>query len=81
MLDVMLALANSVRLLALSHAHRHVLDSLLCAGLIALCCVVLAVDAGQQARTHKKGPQKPKNGQVRSSLKTNEKNGKRLIGK
>ena len=36
MLD-MLALANSVCLLALSHSDRHVLDLLLCAGLIALC--------------------------------------------
>ena len=60
----MLALANSVYLLALSRSDRHVLDLLLCAGLIALCCAVLccavlcfafdtaAVDARQHAGTY-----------------------------
>ena len=42
MLDDMLALANSVCLLALPRFDRHVLGLLLCAGLIALCCAVLA---------------------------------------
>ena len=43
----MLALANSDSSLALSRSDRHipglVLGLLLCAGLIALCCAVLAV--------------------------------------
>ena len=43
MLDDMLALANSVCLLALSRSDRHVLGLLLCAGLIALCCAVLCL--------------------------------------
>ena len=43
MLDDMLALANSVCLLALSRSDRHVLALLLRAGLIALCCVVLCL--------------------------------------
>ena len=41
MLDVMLALANSVCLLALSRPVRHVRASLLCAWLVALCCAVV----------------------------------------
>lgn len=44
MLAGMLALVNSVCFLALSRADR-VLISLILAGLIALCCVVLAVNA------------------------------------
>ena len=40
MVDDMLALANSVGLPArLSRSDRHVLALLLCAGLIALCCL------------------------------------------
>ena len=45
MLDDMLALANSVSLLLMPRSDRHVLALLICAGLIALCCAVLAVDA------------------------------------
>ena len=45
MLDEMLALANSVCLLALSRSGRHVLALLLCAGLIGPCCAEFAVDA------------------------------------
>ena len=57
MLVDMLALAKSVCLLALSGFDPHVLDVLLCAGLIALCRVVLAVDTRRQhARTKKKKP-------------------------
>ena len=41
MLDDMLALANSVYLLALSRSGRHVLALLLCAGLIALAVLRL----------------------------------------
>ena len=52
MLDDMLALANSVCLLALSRSDRHVLALLLCAGLIARCCAVFAVDARQHARIY-----------------------------
>ena len=39
--DDMLAIADSVCLLASSRSDRHVLGLLLCAGLIALCCAVL----------------------------------------
>ena len=50
----MLALADSVCLLALSRSDRRVLTLLLCAGLIALCCAVLAIDPQRQhARTNK----------------------------
>ena len=38
MLDNMLALADCVLLLALSHSYRHVRALVLCAGQIALCC-------------------------------------------
>ena len=48
MLDDMLALANSACLLALSRSGRHVLALLLCAGLVAPCCAVFAVDTRQQ---------------------------------
>ena len=41
--DDVLALANSVCLLGLSRSDRHVLGLLLCAGLVALCCALLAV--------------------------------------
>ena len=42
------ALANSIYLLALLRSYRHVLPLLLCAGLIAPCCAVFAVDARRQ---------------------------------
>ena len=49
----MLALATSVCLLALSHSGRRVLALLRCAGLVAPCGAVYAVDARRQrARTH-----------------------------
>ena len=48
MLDYMLALAKSVCLLGFLRSDRHVLDFLSRAGLIALCCAVLAVDARRQ---------------------------------
>ena len=52
MLDDMLALANSVCLLALSCSGRYVLTLLLCVRLVAPCCAVFAVDARRQhART------------------------------
>ena len=53
MLDGMMGLGNPVRLLALSCYDRHVLrDFPCCAGLIALCCAVLAVD-GRRLVGHK----------------------------
>ena len=61
MLDDMLALANCL-LAALSRPDRHVLAFLVCAGLIAPCCAMFAVDARRQyACTYKKG-QRPKTG-------------------
>ena len=42
-IDDMLALANSVFLLALSRSGWHVSASPLCAGLIALCCAELCL--------------------------------------
>ena len=51
-LDDMRARANYVCLLGLWRSDRHVLALLLCAGLIALRCAVLAVDARQHARIY-----------------------------
>ena len=82
MLDGMLliALSNSVCLLAWSRSGRRLLALLLCAGLIASCCAMFSVDARRQdARTYlpgiKKSPQKQQFGK-RNSLKKKTKRSK-----
>ena len=82
MVDDILALANSVCVLGLSRSGRHVLALVPCAGLIAPCCAVFAVDARRQrARRYSKDDHKdPSLGKVGFSRQS-EKNGKRLAGK
>ena len=48
----MLALANSVCLLASLRSGRHVLSLLLCAGLIASCCVVCCSRCSTTTRSY-----------------------------
>ena len=46
------ASSRQLYLLALSHSGRHILALLLCAGLIAPCCAVFAVNDRPHARTY-----------------------------
>ena len=81
MVDDILALANSICFLAVSRSGRHV-PALICAGLIAPCGAVFAVDCRQHAGIYLNKAYKIESlGKEGYSSKKEKKKGRRLAGK